>query len=202
MMAAKASEDPAKLQGQVETIRAHVHRQLPRSRHRDGEGPGDARLARRPVQHEGEAAGELRPRADGAVQHGRRLLHRVRRLRGRARLHGLEPAGARRRRARTTPRRTSSSTTPASHETAAKTFIVPDLPRRQPHDPGAIGRRRACRTAIDLITAVVSHPADGAAARRRRLWNYFVSEINPPPDDVRRRARADATWRTTTTSAP
>jgi uncharacterized protein (DUF1800 family) len=36
---------------------------------------------------------------------------------------------------------------------------------------------------IDLITAVVSHPA---TARRlvTRLWNYFVSEINPPPDEL------------------
>ena len=35
---------------------------------------------------------------------------------------------------------------------------------------------------IDLITAVVSYPA---TARRlvTRLWNYFVSELNPPPDE-------------------
>ena len=36
---------------------------------------------------------------------------------------------------------------------------------------------------IDLITAVVSYPA---TARRlvSRLWNYFVSELNPPPEDL------------------
>jgi hypothetical protein len=36
---------------------------------------------------------------------------------------------------------------------------------------------------IDLITAVAGNPA---TARRlvTRLWNYFVSEINPPPEEL------------------
>ena len=72
-------------------------------------------------------------------------LHRSRRVRGRARLHRLEPA-------RPAPRPTaqplpSSSTTPRQHDTAAKTFSFRDLSGRRQDDSGARGRRGACRTA-------------------------------------------------------
>ena len=91
LMAAKPSEDPAMLEGQVETIRRLAvgsFRDLVIAMARD---PAmliwlDGRFNTRD-----EAAGELRPRADGTVQHGRRVLHGVRRLRGGPRLHRLEP---------------------------------------------------------------------------------------------------------------
>ncbi len=69
-----------------------------------------------------------------------------------------------------------------SHETAAKTFSFPiyrDGGRTIPGRPAADGMQDG----IDLITAVVSYPP---TARRlvSRLWNYFVSELNPPPDEL------------------
>jgi uncharacterized protein (DUF1800 family) len=69
-----------------------------------------------------------------------------------------------------------------SHETAAKAFsfpIYPDGSRTIPSRSAAEGMQDG----IDLITAVVSYPA---TARRlvARLWNYFVSEINPPSEDL------------------
>ena len=70
-------------------------RPLRRAADRSGQGPGDAGVARRPAQRPGPAAGKLRPRADGALHHRRRPLHRGRRLRRRARLHRLEPAPGR-----------------------------------------------------------------------------------------------------------
>ncbi len=51
--------------------------------------PGHARLARLQQQRQGQAERELRPRADGAVQPGRRPLHREGHPRGRPRLHRL-----------------------------------------------------------------------------------------------------------------
>jgi len=69
-----------------------------------------------------------------------------------------------------------------SHETAAKTFSFPiyrDGSRTIPSRAAADGMQDG----IDLITAVVSYPP---TARRlvTRLWNYFVSELNPPPEEL------------------
>jgi uncharacterized protein (DUF1800 family) len=69
----------------------------------------------------------------------------------------------------------------ANHETAAKTFtfpIYPDGGRTIPSRSAADGMQDG----IDLITAVAGNPA---TARRlvTRLWNYFVSEINPPAEE-------------------
>ena len=75
-------------------------RELPRHAGGHREGSRDARVARRPPQHAHPAAGELRARADGAVQHRRRLLHGARRVRGGPRVHRLEPAQEHRRRRR------------------------------------------------------------------------------------------------------
>jgi uncharacterized protein (DUF1800 family) len=67
----------------------------------------------------------------------------------------------------------------ASHDTAAKTFSFPIYA-----DGGKTIPARSADSGLqdgeDLITAVVSNPQ---TARRlvSRLWNYFVSEINPPP---------------------
>ena len=70
----------------------------------------------------------------------------------------------------------------ASHETAAKTFSFPiyrDGSRTIPSRAAADGMQDG----IDLITAVVSYPP---TARRlvSRLWKFFVSELNPPPDEL------------------
>ena len=93
------------------------------------------------------AAGELRPRDHGAVHDGRRQLHRTGRLRRRARVHRLEPAQL---------PRTGGATDPSAyyefvynadqHDTTAKTFTLPDLPGRQPHDSRRDRRPTACRT--------------------------------------------------------
>jgi uncharacterized protein (DUF1800 family) len=69
-----------------------------------------------------------------------------------------------------------------SHETAAKTFSFPiyrDGSRTIPSRPAADGMQDG----IDLITAVVSYPP---TARRlvTRLWKFFVSELNPPPEEL------------------
>jgi uncharacterized protein (DUF1800 family) len=68
----------------------------------------------------------------------------------------------------------------AQHETAAKTFSFPIYP----DGSRTIQSRSAdagLQDGLDLITAVVTHPE---TARRlvRRLWNTFVSEINEPSD--------------------
>ena len=76
-------------------------RQLPRPPGAGGAGSRDAGVARRQEQHQGEAAGELRPRDHGAVHGRRRPLHRAGRLRRGACVHRLEPAAVRRTTART-----------------------------------------------------------------------------------------------------
>ncbi len=69
----------------------------------------------------------------------------------------------------------------ASHDTAAKTFTFPiysDGSRVIPARSADAG----LQDGIDLITAVASHPE---TARRlvRRLWGFFVSEMAEPPAD-------------------
>ena len=99
------------------------------------------------TQHQGQAAGELRPRADGAVHDRRRVLHRDRRLRGGARLHRLEPAAV-----GGSPREDPTAYfefvfNAGQHETSAKTFSFPIYRRRR---RGRSRRGRpptACRTA-------------------------------------------------------
>jgi len=156
-----------------------VHGQLPRSRRRHGEGPGDARVARRPVQHPAEAAGELRARADGAVQHGVRFYTESEPSTPRPASSPVEPA-AHDHSAETCPRSTSSSTR-RQPRTAATAFTFPIYPTAAgPFRPDRRGT--ACRTA-STITAVAGNRGNGAPAGDA-LWNYFVSEINPPRELV------------------
>ena len=95
----------------------------------------------------GAAAGELRPRADGAVHVRRRALRRDGRVRRGARVHRLEPARDGHARHRRRQLR-SSTTTPTQHDTEREGLQLPDLPRTA---AGAFearsGRRAACRTA-------------------------------------------------------
>ena len=70
----------------------------------------------------------------------------------------------------------------AAHDTAEKTFSFPvygDGRRTIPSRSAAGGMQDG----IDLITAVASYPA---TARRlvTRLWNFFASELNPPPEEL------------------
>ena len=75
---------------QNEMFRAHASGQLARPAGRDPERSGDARLSRQRREHQEASERELRPRAARAVHDGRRQLHRARRSRGRARVHGLD----------------------------------------------------------------------------------------------------------------
>ena len=115
-------------------------RQLPRHPGQHREGHGDARVARRPDEHEGQAAGELRARDHGAVHDGRRHLHRSRRVCRRARVHRLEPGAARRRGRRLAALRVRLQRRAARHR--GEDLQLSDLPRRRQDDPGAGGRRR------------------------------------------------------------
>jgi hypothetical protein len=77
-------------QGQIELFRQYAlgnFRNLLIEIAKDGDGG----VARRTEQHEGEAAGELRPRNHRALHHRRRQLRRDRRLRRRPRVHRMEP---------------------------------------------------------------------------------------------------------------
>ena len=115
------------------------HRQLPRSAGRSGKGPGDAGVARWPHQRPCPPPGELRARADGAVHHGHRSLHRSRRLRGGPGLHGLEPRADGRTRQRA-GELLPVHLQPEPARPDREGIHVRDLSRRGPHDPSASRR--------------------------------------------------------------
>jgi uncharacterized protein (DUF1800 family) len=67
------------------------------------------------------------------------------------------------------------------HETSEKTFtfaIYPDGGKTIPARPLADGMQDG----IDFLTALARHP-ETARRLARKLWNFFVSEVNPPDDD-------------------
>jgi uncharacterized protein (DUF1800 family) len=67
---------------------------------------------------------------------------------------------------------------PNQHETAAKAFTFPiysDGGRTIPSRPAADGMQDG----IDLITALARHP-ETARRLARKLWNFFVSELEAP----------------------
>ena len=147
---------------------------------------GDARVAGWPPEHTRQAAGELRPRADGALHDGRRQLHRGGRLRGRPRLHRLEPD------ATASAQATESEPLPVHLQRGAARSHREDLQLRhlsgrRKNDSGPRGRRGdAGRPGPDQRA--------GARARSRRatwprkLYRFFVSEIRRRERLVRRRA--------------
>jgi uncharacterized protein (DUF1800 family) len=69
----------------------------------------------------------------------------------------------------------------SSHETTAKTFSFPVYPDGTKTIP-ARSADAGLQDGLDLIAAVTSHPE---TARRlvRRLYGFFVSELNPPSDE-------------------
>jgi uncharacterized protein (DUF1800 family) len=181
MMAAKASEDPAGLQGQVETIR-----QMCMGSFRDlviamAKDPamlvwldGRFNTRQKPQENFGRELMELFSMGVGFYTESD--VYAAARVftgwnLGRTATSRDDPAP-----------KYEFAYSAAAHETAAKTFsfpIYPDGTRTIPVRAAADGMQDG----IDLITAVVSYPA---TARRlvTRLWNYFVSELNPPPEEL------------------
>jgi uncharacterized protein (DUF1800 family) len=179
LMAAKASEDPAGLRGQVETIRAMClgnFRDLVIAMAKDPAMlvwlDGRFNTRQRPQENFGRELMELFSMGVGFYTESDVY------------------AAARVFTGWNLRRTTTGSGDPypkyefvynaASHETAAKTFsfpIYPDGSRTIPSRSAADG----LQDGIDLITAVVSYPP---TARRlvTRLWNYFVSELNAPSE--------------------
>ena len=147
MMAAKPSEDP----GRRARARSSCSAQHALGNFRDllievAKDPAMLVWLDGRTNVEGEAAGELRARADGAVHDRRRALRRDRRLRGGARVHRLEPARRPAPAARRRPT-TRSSTTPRQHDTTAKDFSFPIYPDGSKTHSARARRQRACRTA-------------------------------------------------------
>ena len=80
----------------------------------------------------------------------------------------------------------------AQHETTAKTFtfaIYPDGSKTIPARSGSSGMQDG----LDLLDAVARHPATGPRLSRK-LYNYFVNEVDAPDAGLdRRRCRAPTT---------
>jgi uncharacterized protein (DUF1800 family) len=71
---------------------------------------------------------------------------------------------------------------PAQHDTAAKTFsfpVYPDGGRTIPARPGSQGTQDV----LDLIDGLARHP-ETARRLARRLWDFFVSEVTPPDEQL------------------
>jgi uncharacterized protein (DUF1800 family) len=78
---------------------------------------------------------------------------------------------------------------PGNHETSAKTFTFPiyrDGSKTIPARSAADGMQDG----IDLITAVVAHPATGPRLARK-LYGYFVNEVDPPDAGLIRNMASD-----------
>ena len=156
MLAAKPSEDPGGVPRVSSSCSASTRSGISGICCRRGEGSRDAGLARRPSERAQSAAGELRPRADGAVHHGRRHVRGDGRLCRRARLHWLEPVPDR----RPARRASSSATTPPTTRPPrrrSRSPIYPDGGKTIPARSADSGMQDG----IDLINAVARHPATG-----------------------------------------
>lgn len=68
-----------------------------------------------------------------------------------------------------------------NHDTNAKRFTFPIFPDGGTTIP-ARGAAAGLQDGIDLINALARHPATGRRLARR-LWGFFVSEVNAAPDD-------------------
>ena len=132
-------------------------------RHR--EGHRDARLARRPHEHEGEAAGELRPRDHGAVHVGVGHYTEPDVYAARARVHRLEPAAARAPRP-TDRSTTSSSTTPTSTRRPRRRSAFRSTPTAARPFP-ARAAADGMQDGIDLDRRARRAPEHGRATWRR-----------------------------------
>ena len=181
MMAAKASEDPAQLQGQVETIRSMCmgsFRDLVVAMAKDPAMlvwlDGRFNTRQKPQENFGRELMELFSMGVGFYTEAD-VYAAARVFTGWNLRRTTTGAGD------PSPKYEFAFNA-AAHETAAKTFSFPiyaDGSRTIPSRPASEGMQDG----IDLITAVIGNPA---TARRlvTRLWNCFVSEINPPPDEL------------------
>ena len=179
MMAAKPSEDPGRRAGPDRDAARERARQLPRPARRRWRRTGDAVLARRPAEHADAPAGELRPRADGAVHHRRR---RTTRRRTSTPPRACSPAGTWRAPARGTARAYYTFNYIAS---AARHRTPRSSPSRStPTAAGASRRappRRGMQDGLDLIDALAVHPETGPRLARR-LWTLLRQRDRPAPD--------------------
>ena len=150
--------------------RARLVRRPPHGRH---EGPGDADLAERQPEHEGQAERELRPGDDGAVHARRRprRLHRDRRTRAGAGADRLD-----RRRQRGLPR--SPSTDSARHR------LEDDLrPHRQLHLAGLVQplpRPPAAPVVLRDEALELLRPDRARHGDRRRAREIYEGTADPP----------------------
>src|SRR4029078_13686401 len=67
------------------------------------------------------------------------------------------------------------------HDTSAKTFTFPIYGDGSPTVPARTAGG-GMQDRMDLITALAFHP-ETARRLARKLWNFFVSEVNPPDVD-------------------
>ena len=177
MMAAKPSEDPRGVEGQLELFREHRARQLPRPAGRGGEGSGDARLARRPHQLEAQPQENFARELMELFTMGVGKYTGDGRLRRRARVHRLEPAASRR--ATRAYYDVHLQRRPARHR-RPRSSRSRSTERRH----GRFRRGRppsGMQDGIDLIDACARHPATGPRLARK-LYAYFVNEVDPPDE--------------------
>ena len=139
----------------------------------DEPGRGHAGLARLQQQRQGQAQRELRPRADGALQPGRRQLHREGRPRGRPRLHRL--ADRRRRVFGSTPACTTAAPRPFWVRPApgtAATSCASCSSSRRPRVPGP-----QALPLLDQRDGRARPTADRAAVRIFRRSDYDIAVL-------------------------
>ena len=177
-LAAKASEDPGKVRGQIEMLRDNALGNFQRHPREHREGHGDARLAGRADQHRESAAGEFRARDSGALHRRRRALHRAGRVCRRARVHRLESDAARIGGRRIAALRVRVQRGRARDD-GAKTFSFPiysDGSNTIPARPPAAGMQDG----LDLIAGLAAHPNTGDVISRTKLYKFFVCEAGDP----------------------
>ena len=121
-----------------------------------------------------------------------------RRLRGRARVHRLEPGAARLR--RDDAATTRSSTSPAQHDTDREGVHVPDLSGRRQDDSRRAPRRPGMQDGLDLIDAAGASPGDRPAARAEAV-ELLRQRGRRPRTSADRRAGAASTTQSGTRSS-
>ena len=178
MMALKAGELPGP-QGQIELFRQHALGNFRNLLVEVAKDPAmlvwlDGRTNTRAA-----AAGELRPRDHGAVHVRRRQLHRAGRVRRRPRVHRLEPARRRDRRSPTIRTPITSSSTTRTSTTRRRRRSRSRSTATADDDSGARRPPTACRTASTSSPRWRAHP-ETARRLARKLWNFFVSELEAP----------------------
>ena len=175
-MAAKPSEDPGGVRGQIEMLRDNALGNFRDILRQHRQGHGDARSG---------STADTNTRAQPQENFGREIMELFTMgvghyteadvYAGGARVHRLEPGAARAPRptARST---TSSSTTPAQHDTGAKTFSFPIYADGSQTIPARAGRRRHAGRPRSHQRAG-GEPEHRRATWRRKLYRFFVSEF-------------------------